>query len=157
MNCELCGGACVRAGGPWKSPLWRCRACAKTWRGPAFEQPAEEIRVPVPVRDDGVVTVEKMRKVLGQPADEDEGPTEERLRDMLGKGVGPYLAKIEEMEGREGRAGEREAELARLRGEAAELKAEVSRLRTERLAGGEDGGSARARAKIERILAENME
>lgn len=106
------------------------------------------------VTDDGVVTVFRMRKVLGQPSDLDAGPTEKRLRDMLVKGVAPYLAKIEELEAKEGKESRREAELARLRAENAELKAELSGLKMADEGAGEDPGAARARGLIERILAE---
>lgn len=104
--------------------------------------------------DDGVVTAEKMRKVLGQTESSDKGPTERRLRDMLVKGVAPFLAKIDELDGREERESKREAESARLRAENAELKAEMSRLKREDETIGEDPGAARADALLDRILAE---
>ena len=104
--------------------------------------------------DDGVITAEKMRKVLGQGKNIDRGPTEARLREWLDKDVKGYQGKIEDLEAGELKESKGAAAMAVLLEQNAELRAENERLKAERASGGRDAGSARAMALIDAILAE---
>lgn len=111
----------------------------------------------VAAADDGVVTAAKMRKVMGQDAVMDSGPTERRLREWLDRGIEKFDARVRELEAEEaGIEGMRVANavqkkrIAELEGE---VDASVKRLR-EMEGTGEDHGSAKAREMIVRILTE---
>lgn len=108
----------------------------------------------VAVPDGGVITAEKMRKVLGQGKNSDSGPTESRLREWLDKDVKGYQGKIEELEAGERRESKASSAMAVLLEQNAELRVENERLKAERASGGRDAGSARAMALIDAILAE---
>lgn len=103
--------------------------------------------------DDGVVDAGRMRKVLGQDPAHDVGPTEKRLREWLLKDAKGYLAKVEALDGAEGRESALRSEVAGLRARVAELE-ERLRVRAEEKSLGVDAGAARAEALIEKILAE---
>lgn len=104
--------------------------------------------------DDGIVTLAKMRKVFGQNARIDRGPTERRLREMLKKDVKGYVAKMDAWEAEEGASSKRElervAEVDRLREECEELRAKVAAL--EPVAGGPDRGTDAAMDALRAFL-----
>ena len=102
----------------------------------------------------GVVTAARMRKVLGQDPPMDCGPTEQRLREWLEKGVGPFVSKIRELEAEERAIAGEGAEFSRVKERLAEVEEELGRLKAKRPASARDEGSARAEALIDRILAE---
>lgn len=89
----------------------------------------------------GVVTLEVMRKVLGQSSQLDRGSVERRLREWLKKEPKGYIEAIDARERESSGAAEREAELECLRAEVAELRARES-------ASAEDGGTERVRKLI---------
>ena len=101
----------------------------------------------------GVVTAAKMRKVFGQDAGMDKGPTERRLREMLNKDGAKFLLTLRNLEAEETGASRMVGELAAARARVSELEAEL-RSRDAKPAEGVDAGSARAEALIDRILAE---
>jgi hypothetical protein len=102
-----------------------------------------------------------MRKVLGQEPAADTGPTERRLREMLVRNGRQFMQMMESLEAKAGRDRKlaeakdaAEKEVADVRAENAQLKAEVDRLETEAGTRGDDAGSARAEALIDRIMAD---
>ena len=111
-------------------------------------------RSPLPEEpDDGVVTAAKMRKVFGQDPGMDKGPTERRLREMLKKDGTKFLLTLRDLEAEETGVSKMAGELAAARAEIAELKAEL-RSRDAKPVEDVDAGSERAKALIDRILAE---
>lgn len=104
----------------------------------AYERAAE-------FQDDGEITAAKMKKVLGQEACLDRGPTEAILRGWLNEGVSKYEARMRQLVEEESGAAARERELQ-------DLKAEVAELRKAASPAGVDAGAARARDVIGKIL-----
>lgn len=146
--CPYCQKTAYKCGTYRNRQRYRCQSCRKNW--------TEGARIALPDEpDDGLVTAEKMRKVLGQDPQMDSGPTEKVLRQMLAKGHKSYLEKIDELDGRADRERAREQELGELRARNAELLAENERLKVQHVTGeGSDDGAKRARELIGRILKE---
>ena len=126
-----------------------------------MEDPVKAKRLRGPDKsDDGVWSAAKMRKVMGQAARSDDGPTENRMRELLRKDVKGFEARIRELESEETGISKLKGELAAARARSAELEGELAELRAERVAEtatGRDMGAERARALIDRILAETHE
>ncbi len=95
----------------------------------------------------GVVSADRMRKVMGQPKELDRGPTEARLRDWLDKDVRTYSAEMAKLA-----AADRDA--AGVLAENERLKAELAAVK-KTTAAGFDEGTAEAKKLIDRILAEH--
>jgi len=100
--------------------------------------------------EDGVITAERMRRILGQHAESDYGPTEKVLREMLSSNPASYLKRVEELERAERGDAEMEAEMIRLRARVEELER-----RHEPKASGPDEGTAAALLVIQRCLTES--
>lgn len=94
----------------------------------------------------GVVTSDRMRKVMGQPRELDKGPTEARLREWLDKDVKGYKGDME-------RQSADEQSVSALRSELDKLKAKLAAI--EKTADvGVDEGSGEADRLIQKILLE---
>ena len=100
--------------------------------------------------DGGVVTSVRMRKILGQEAVLDVGPTERSLRVFLERDFFRYEGRMRELEAVERGQVEKDAELVELRLEVKELRA--ARDSAREVAEVADGGSDRARELIDSCL-----
>lgn len=105
----------------------------------------------------GVVTAVRMRKVLGQPAGADAGPTEQVLRVWLEKNPRDYIRAAEEKEEKEAaeiaECERLEAKQEQLLAEQARLKAQLAELEAAE-AVVDDPGTDAALGLIEKLLVE---
>lgn len=151
------GNPNLRKGGPSLNPSGKAKPVdqieLETLRARVAELEAKERARELAAVDSagGMVTAARMRKVLGQDPVMDCGPTEERLREWLNKDFAKYETRARELEAEECELEEIKSDNMRLADENAELR---KRLEVNSAEEREDKGSARARALIERILAE---
>lgn len=123
---------------PWKAKaevLEREVAELRAWR--AEREKADG------VADDGEITWDRMKRVMGQSPILDRGQTETVLRSWLEKDVKGYEARMRQL-------ADEESGVLRDREELAALRAEVAALRRSKADEG-DEGTARARTLIRQI------
>jgi hypothetical protein len=99
----------------------------------------------------GVVTAERMRRLLSQNPEADCGPTEKILREMLTNSPAAFIKQMEERERNERGVAAMEAENARLRDEVKALNEKYAPPT------GRDEGTERARAVLDRLLSDFAE
>jgi cell division protein FtsB len=99
----------------------------------------------------GILNAARMRKVIGQRPEADCGPLERTLREWLQKSPKDFIGAMEERERGERGVAAMEAENARLRDEVKALNEKYAPPT------GRDEGSERARAVLDRLLADFSE